>query len=58
MTQGLITLNLSEMNGTLKRDLLVWKMKQTFHSLKKHLFRIGKSGIEMAKKGNAGSKGA
>ncbi len=58
VTQGLITLNLSEVNGTLKRDLLVWKMKQTPHSLKKHPFRIGKSGIEIATKGKAGSKSA
>ena len=50
ITQGLITLNLSEANGTLKRDLLVWKMKQTPHSLKKHPFKIGKSGIEVSSK--------
>jgi len=50
VTQGLITLNLSEANGTLKRDLLVWKMKQTPHSLKKHSFKIGKSGIEVSSK--------
>ena len=57
VTQGLITLNLSEANGTLKRDLLVWKMKQTTHSLKKHTFKIGKSGIEVSKK-KSGSKNA
>lgn len=50
VTQGLITLNLSEANGALKRDLLVWKMKQTTHSLKKHSFKIGKSGIEVVTK--------
>jgi KaiC/GvpD/RAD55 family RecA-like ATPase len=58
VTQGLITLNLSEVNGTLKRDLLVWKMKQTPHSLKKHSFKIGKSGIEMAVKKKSRSKNA
>jgi len=56
VTQGLITLNLSEANGTLKRDLLVWKMKQTSHSLKKHSFKIGKSGIEMATKKKSSAK--
>ena len=58
VTQGLITLNLSEANGTLKRDLLVWKMKQTTHSLKKHSFKIGKSGIEVAGKKKSRSKNA
>lgn len=47
LTQGLITLNLSEVNGTLKRDLVVWKMRQSIHSMKKHAFAIGKSGIFM-----------
>jgi len=56
ITQGLITLNLSETNGTLKRDLLVWKMKQTPHSLKKHSFKIGKSGIEVSKTKKSSSK--
>ena len=58
VTQGLITLNLCEANGTLKRDLLVWKMKQTPHSLKKHSFKIGKSGIEIAKKKKSSTKNA
>jgi KaiC/GvpD/RAD55 family RecA-like ATPase len=47
VTQGLITLNLTEDNGVLKRDMLVWKMRQTSHSLKKHTFTIGKSGIQV-----------
>jgi KaiC/GvpD/RAD55 family RecA-like ATPase len=50
VTQGLVTLNLCEVNGTLKRDLLVWKMKQTPHSLKSHPFTIGNSGIEVTTK--------
>ena len=58
ITQGLITLNLSEANGALKRDLLVWKMKQTPHSLKKHAFKIGKSGIEVSSKRKSSSKKA
>ncbi len=47
VTQGLISLNLFEDSGTLKRDLLVRKMRQTSHSLKKHTFTIGKNGIEI-----------
>ncbi len=47
VTQGLISLNLFEENGTLKRDLLIWKMRQTSHSLKKHIFAIGKNGIQI-----------
>jgi KaiC/GvpD/RAD55 family RecA-like ATPase len=47
ITQGFISLNLVETNGTLKRDLLIWKMRQTAHSLKKHPFTISKSGIEV-----------
>ena len=56
VTQGLITLNLSEANGALKRNLLVWKMKQTPHSMKKHSFKVGKSGIEVASKKKSSSK--
>jgi len=58
VTQGLITLNLSDANGALKRNLLVWKMKQTPHSLKKHAFKIGKSGIEIASKKKSRPKNA
>jgi KaiC/GvpD/RAD55 family RecA-like ATPase len=58
VTQGLITLNLSDANGALKRDLLVWKMKRTPHSLKKHAFKIGKSGIEIATKKKSRTKNA
>jgi len=56
VTQGLVTLNLSEVNGTLKRDLLIWKMKQTQHSLKTHPFTIGKSGIEISTKKKSSKK--
>jgi KaiC/GvpD/RAD55 family RecA-like ATPase len=47
VTQGLISLNLTERNGVLTRDMTVWKMRQTSHSLKKHSFTIGKAGIEV-----------
>jgi KaiC/GvpD/RAD55 family RecA-like ATPase len=56
VTQGLVTLNLSEVNGMLKRDLLIWKMKQTPHSLKSHPFKIGKSGIELYTKRKTSKK--
>jgi KaiC/GvpD/RAD55 family RecA-like ATPase len=57
VTQGLICLNLFEDGGTLKRDLLIWKMRQTPHSLKKHTFTIGKKGIEIkSKKSSAAMK--
>jgi KaiC/GvpD/RAD55 family RecA-like ATPase len=56
VTQGFVTLNLSEVNGTLKRDLLIWKMKQTPHSLKSHPFIIGKSGIELPAKKKTSKK--
>lgn len=47
VTQGLISMNLTETSGVLKRDMLIWKMRQTSHSMKKHSFNIGKSGIEV-----------
>ena len=50
VTQGLISLNLFEDNGFLKRDLLILKMRQTSHSLKKHTFTIGKDGIKINSK--------
>ncbi len=47
VTQGLVSLNLSEENGSLKRALTVWKMRQTEHSLKTHPFSITDSGISV-----------
>lgn len=47
VAQGLVTLNLTESNGRLERNLTVWKMRQTEHSLKTHPFSITNSGIEM-----------
>jgi KaiC/GvpD/RAD55 family RecA-like ATPase len=56
LTQGLITLNLNEANGALHRDLVVWKMRQSAHSMKKHAFSIGKSGIALKLKKSTRSK--
>ena len=56
VTQGLISLNLTEDKGTLKRDMLIWKMRQTSHSLKKHAFTIGKKGIEIRSTKSSTSK--
>lgn len=56
VTQGLISLNLFEDSGTLKRDLLVRKMRQTSHSLKKHTFTIGKKGIEIKSRKSSTAK--
>jgi KaiC/GvpD/RAD55 family RecA-like ATPase len=56
VTQGLISLNLFETKGTLKRDLIIWKMRQTQHSLKKHIFSIGKNGIEVQSTKSAKTK--
>ena len=49
VTQGLITLDISETNGILKRSLLVRKMRFTSHDMKRHEFVIGKSGIKISK---------
>jgi len=50
ITQGLITFGFTEVNGRLERDLLVRKMRFTAHSLKRHDFVIGNSGIKVLKK--------
>ncbi|MHA1882261.1 MAG: ATPase domain-containing protein [Candidatus Thorarchaeota archaeon] len=49
VVQGLITLNLSEDDSGLDRTLLVWKMRRTQHSMKKHSFSIGSKGITVSK---------
>jgi len=56
VTQGLISLNFAEDKGTLKRDMLIWKMRQTSHSLKKHSFTISKKGIEIQPSKSSTSK--
>jgi KaiC domain protein len=45
LADGIIKLDLSESNGELKRSILVWKMKGTAHSLKRHPFEITSKGI-------------
>jgi KaiC/GvpD/RAD55 family RecA-like ATPase len=47
VVQGVIVLNLCERDGALLRDLLIWKMKQTQHSMKRHPFTINSRGIEI-----------
>ena len=49
VTQGMITLDISETNGILRRSLLVRKMRFTSHDMKRHEFVIGKSGIKISK---------
>ncbi|RDE14766.1 MAG: ATPase [Candidatus Thorarchaeota archaeon] len=47
VVQGLIVLSLSEVEGVLQRNLLIWKMRQTTHSMKKHSIVITNKGIEI-----------
>jgi len=42
---GIIRLDLDEVDGELIRSLIVWKMRGTSHSLKRHLFEITDKGI-------------
>jgi KaiC domain protein len=42
---GIIRLDLDEVNGELKRSLIVWKMRGTSHSMKRHPFEITDKGI-------------
>ncbi len=42
---GIIRLDLDEINGELKRSLIVWKMRGTAHSMKRHFFEITDKGI-------------
>jgi len=42
---GIIRLDLDEVNGELIRSLVVWKMRGTRHSMKRHLFEITDRGI-------------
>ncbi|MEM2142960.1 MAG: ATPase domain-containing protein [Candidatus Thorarchaeota archaeon] len=45
--QGLIVLYLTERHGVLERSLIVWKMRGSEHSLKRHPFTIGHDGIRV-----------
>ncbi len=42
---GIIRLDLDEIDGELKRSLIVWKMRGTSHSMRRHPFEIADSGI-------------
>ncbi|ASI99197.1 KaiC domain-containing protein [Thermococcus celer] len=42
---GIIRLDLDEMDGELRRSLIVWKMRGTSHSMKRHPFEITDRGI-------------
>ncbi len=42
---GIIRLDLDEINGELKRSLIVWKMRGTKHSMRRHPFEITDKGI-------------
>lgn len=42
---GIIRLDLDEIRGELKRSIIVWKMRGTAHSMKRHPFEITGNGI-------------
>ena len=42
---GIIRLDLDEISGELKRSLIVWKMRGTSHSMRRHPFEITDKGI-------------
>lgn len=42
---GIIRLDLDEIDGELKRSLIVWKMRGASHSMRRHPFEITKKGI-------------
>ena len=42
---GIIRLDLDEIDGELKRSLIVWKMRGTSHSMRRHPFDITDRGI-------------
>ncbi|MBS7637958.1 KaiC domain-containing protein [Candidatus Bathyarchaeota archaeon] len=44
---GIIRLDLDEVEGELKRSIIVWKMRGTSHSMKRHPFVITNRGIEI-----------
>ena len=44
---GIVRLDLDEINGELKRSIIVWKMRGTSHSMKRHPFQITNKGIEI-----------
>lgn len=44
---GIIRLDLDEVGGELKRSIIVWKMRGTAHSMRRHPFIITSKGIEI-----------
>lgn len=44
-TDGIIRLDLDEVDGELKRSLIIWKMRGTSHSMRRHPFDITDKGI-------------
>ncbi|MEM2092181.1 MAG: KaiC domain-containing protein [Candidatus Bathyarchaeia archaeon] len=42
---GIIRLDLDEINGELKRSIIVWKMRGTSHSMRRHPFDITDKGL-------------
>ncbi|RLI32983.1 KaiC domain-containing protein [Candidatus Bathyarchaeota archaeon] len=42
---GIIRLDLDEVNGNLQRSIIVWKMRGTSHSMRRHPFQITSHGI-------------
>jgi KaiC/GvpD/RAD55 family RecA-like ATPase len=42
---GIIRLDLDEVDGQLVRSLIVWKMRGTSHSMRRHPFEITSKGI-------------
>ena len=54
---GIVRLDLDEINGELRRSLIVWKMRGTAHSMKRHPFEITGSGIIVKKEALAIPRG-
>jgi len=44
---GIIRLDLDEIDGELKRSLIIWKMRGTSHSMRRHPFIITNEGIKV-----------
>ncbi|MEM2085809.1 MAG: ATPase domain-containing protein [Archaeoglobaceae archaeon] len=43
--EEIIRFDLDEIDGELKRSVIVWKMRGTSHSMKRHVFEITSRGI-------------
>lgn len=48
---GIVRLDLDEIGGELKRSIIVWKMRGTSHSMRRHPFEITDKGIIIRPKG-------